>query len=106
MACVTKSEQGRRFREFESLEWPVIQPDWVVVGVVLSRAVCSALGASGSLCAGCDGEKDARSNAQRSCPVARDAVVPQVHECDAFDFIRTALSLAYYCERDTAEAVT
>jgi hypothetical protein len=106
MTRVTKSEQGRRFKEFESLEWPVIQPDWVVVGVVLSRAVCSASGASGSLCTGNDGEKDARSDAQRSCPVARNAVIPQVHECDAFDFIRKALSLAYYCEKDTAEAVT
>lgn len=47
MACVTKSEQGRRFREFESLEWPVILPVWAVVGVVLSREVCSAQGASG-----------------------------------------------------------
>ena len=98
MACVTKSEQGRRFREFECLEWPVIQPDWVVVDVVLSRAVCSTSGASGSLCAGCDGEKDARSNAQRSCHVARNAVIPQVHDCDGFDFIRRALSLAYYAK--------
>jgi hypothetical protein len=55
---------------------------------------------------GCESEKDAGSNAQRSCPVARDAVVPQVHESVVFDLIRAALSLAYYCDGDTAEAVT
>lgn len=51
------------------------------------------------LCAGCDSEKDAGSNVQRSCPVARDAVIPQVHESDGFDFIRTALGLACYCDK-------
>lgn len=84
MAYVTKSEQGRRFREFESLEWPVIQPDWVVVEVVLSRAVCSASGASGSLlCRLRQREGCSFKCVSARVPVARDAVIPQVRECDA-----------------------
>jgi hypothetical protein len=36
------------------------------------------------------------ANAQRSCPAARNAVMPQIHDSDGFDFIRTTLGLAYY----------
>lgn len=63
---------------------------------MLSRGVCSAQGALKSLLRRLQQRKDARSDAQRSCPAARNAVIPQIHESDGFDFIRTTLGLAYY----------
>ena len=93
--------KARRIRRFGGLKWPVILPVWAVVGVVLSREVCSAQGASGPSAKAATARRMPGSNAQRSCPVARDAVILQVHVCVAFDFIRMALSLAYYCDQGT-----
>jgi hypothetical protein len=99
MAYVTKSEQSRRLREFRKSG---MAGNTAGLGCSGCRAESRGLQCPrrlGPLCKGCDSEKDAGLNAQRSCPFARDAVIPQVHECVAFDFIRTALSLAYYCDK-------
>lgn len=49
--------------------------------------------------------KGCRFKTQRSCPSARNAVMPPIHDSDGFGFNRTTLGLAYYDDQDTAEVV-